>query len=391
MSPRTRPRYHWLIVVSCLLTVVVSSVAAAHQEPAASAVPTSAKATGTASPSQAATVGHSLNFGVAYGDTLYGKPQSTIDTSLDDSVSLGAKWIRVDLPWGSVEPQSGSGYDWTEFNRIASAAQSRGLKIDAILDDVPQWARESQCRTNFACAPAEDSRFAEFAAAAARHYKSYGMNTWEIWNEPNIQAWAPEPDPAAYEQLLAATSVALHKAESDAYVVLGGLAAVPTNASIHRLSAFDFLTQVAALGGTKYVDAVGYHPYSLPTMPADSANFQAVSSSPQNLESVLQRYGTPNVAIWLNETGAQIDGAATDAAGTQAITKQQENAQAAYAANLVHTVAANDYVAADFWYSDQDDPGNHLFFGLRRADGSYRPAFAALKSAISGCGCNSGH
>lgn len=390
MASLARPRSHWLIVVGCLLAVVVSTTAAVHQEPTASAA-AHPKTTGTASPSQAATVNHSLNFGLAYGDTLYGKSQSTIDISLDDAVSLGTKWIRVDLPWGSIEPQAGSGYDWTEFNRIASAAQSRGLKIDAILDDVPQWARESACRTDFSCAPAEDSQFAAFAAAAARHYASYGMNTWEIWNEPNIDAWAPDPDPVAYEKLLAATSTALHKAESSAFVVLGGLAAVPTNASLHRISAFDFLTQVAELGGTKYVNAVGYHPYSLPTMPSASVNFQAISSSTENLESVLQRYGTPNVTIWLNETGAQVDNAYYDATGAQTLTRQQESAQAAYATNLVHTVAANDYVGADFWYSDQDDPGNHLFFGLRRTNGTYRPAFASLKSAIAACGCNSGH
>ena len=392
MASLARPRSHWIVVVCCVLAVTAATTAAVMREPSAASAAGSGKSSSTsAKPSQAATVGHSLSFGLAYGDTLYGESQSTINTSLNDAVSIGAKWIRVDFPWTSMQPTSGGAYQWADFDRIASAAQSRGLKIDAVIDEVPQWARESACTTSFYCAPASDSQFASFAAAAATHYNGYGMSTWEIWNEPNLQAWAPKPDPVAYTKLLEATSKALRAVQPKAFIILGGLAALPSRADIGRLSAYAFLTQVAALGGTKYVDAVGYHPYSLPQMPSDAATFQAISSAPENLEAVLQRYGTPNVSIWLNETGAQIDDGATDPTGAKAATKQQESTQAAYATNLVHTVAANDYVGADFWYSDQDAPQNNLYFGLRRANGSYRPAFAALKSAIAGCSCNSGH
>ena len=391
--PVPTPRWsHWIVVGCCLVAVGASTAFAVGGEPAAKPVSAAAKASAKAgSTAKAANTQHTLSFGLAYGDTLLGTSASTIDTALDDATTLGAHWIRVDLPWESVQPQSGDGYDWSQFDQIAYAAKDRGLKIDAILDDVPSWARESACSANYACPPSSFAQFAEFAAAAARHYAPLGINTWEVWNEPNIAAWAPKPDPAAYERLLADTAVALRGAESDAFIILGGLAAVPNNPKIERMDPFDFLTQVAELGGTKYVDAVGFHPYSLPVPPSQAANFQTISTSPQNLVSVLQRYGTPNVSIWLTETGAPIYHAGADPTAAQAVTKQQEQAQAAYATNLVQTVAANSYVGADFWYSDQDDMPNRLYFGLRRADGSYRPAFETLKDAIAGCGCNNGH
>ena len=61
-----------------------------------------------------------------------------------------------------------------------------------------------------------------------------------------------------------------------------------------------------------------------------------------------------------------------------------------FIADLVATVEANPHIGGDFWYADQDDPKNGLYYGLRRANGSYRPAFYALKDAIAECGCQGG-
>lgn len=396
MAALSRTRSHWVIVCCCLLAVAASTAAAVSREPAPPAPAASGsgskpattagtKAKATAPPSGSV---HTLSFGMAYGNTLIDLPAKTLDARLQDAVALGGKWIRVDLPWSAVQPQSGGSYRWSEFDPIAEAAQRHGLKIDATLGDVPAWARSAKCRHAFSCPPADDDRFAAFAAAAARHYGPMGVSTWEIWNEPNIEAWAPGPDPAAYEKLLAATATALRAAQPGAFIMLGGLAA-PPEITATRMSAYTFLTDIAKLGGTKYVDAVGYHPYSA-DMPSTSANFAMISDAPQNLESVLQRYGTPKVQIWLNETGQEVPNERTNQAGTDSLSKQQEQAQAQYAANLVQTVAANSYVAADFWYSDVDDTALNLEYGLHRADGSYRPVFSTLKEAIGDCDCDNG-
>ncbi|MGH6657870.1 MAG: cellulase family glycosylhydrolase [Actinocrinis sp.] len=322
-----------------------------------------------------------LSFGIAYGSALLTESDKTLARSLDDAVAVGAKWVRTDLPWDLVQPSGPYQYDWQSVDRIVDAANARGLKVLPILDDPPHWARQSVCKTQVDCPPADNSTYAHFASVASARYAPQGVHAWEIWNEPNIGVWLPKPDPAAYEKLLAATSTALRKADRAAYIVLGGLAAVPTQPSAKYISAFDFLTAVARLGGTRYVNAVGYHPYSLPTLPSVAANFQAISSSRDNLVAVLQKYGTPEVSVWLTETGAQVN---EKKVGVAADPLQL---QATYATDLVQTVATNRYVGADFWYSDRDFPG--LLYGLRAGDGTQRPAFNALKAAIASCGCDS--
>jgi hypothetical protein len=368
-----------------LVVATAATAGAVHAEPAAKAAvgPGRSTAAAKSSPSPSSAGPHLVSFGIAYGGALLNESDAALGRSLDDAVAVGAKWIRTDLPWDLVQPSGPNGYTWGAVDRVVTAANKRGLKILPILDAPPFWARESACKTQVNCPPASDSAYAHFAAVAAARYAPRGVHAWEIWNEPNIPVWLPKPDPAAYEKLLAATSAALRKADRHAFIVLGGLAAVPTQPSSNFVSAFDFLTAVAELGGTKYVDAVGYHPYSLPTLPSGAANFQAISGARDNLVAVLQKFGTPGVSVWLTETGAQVNeklgGTITDPLALQA----------AYATDLVQTVAQNGHVGADFWFSDEDFPKSNLLYGLRDAGGKLRPAFDALKTAIASCGCDS--
>jgi hypothetical protein len=306
--------------------------------------PTQASTTGSAGSGATATstaTGHQVNFGIAYGDTLLGAPTAQLDAALDDAVKLGVKWVRVDLPWTTVEPYDTGNYNWLNFDAVVSAVRARNLKLDPILDEPPQWARETSCQTDYNCPPADDSQFADFAAAAARRYAPQGVETWEIWNEPNMNAWYPTPDPAAYTKLLIATSKAIRAVDPNAFLILGGLGAVATDPSMHWISAYDFITAVGKLGGTRYVNAVGYHPYSLPVMPSAATNFANISSTPYNLVSALALAGTPNVSIWITESGADVAVEGGDPEAKKPASQQAEQVQAAYGTDLIQTVAAN--------------------------------------------------
>ena len=59
---------------------------------------------------------------------------------LDEIVTTGARWLRVDFPWPSLQPRA-SAWNWSPFDRIVSAARARGLKVLGLLSYAPQWAR----------------------------------------------------------------------------------------------------------------------------------------------------------------------------------------------------------------------------------------------------------
>jgi polysaccharide biosynthesis protein PslG len=373
---RPRALRHWLVVASAFLIAGTTTAIAVAREPGAPSAQAaaSAKATGAA--------GRVLDFGVDYSDTLPWETDSELAASLNDAVDLGAKWIRVDLAWEDYQSTSAAfAPDFSRFDRVVDAANARGLHILATIDFPPVWARESACTDTSACPPSDPSEYAQFAATAVAHYAPMGLHDWEIWNEPNNQAWAPQPDPAAYATLLSKTARAIHSADSSSMVILGGLAASRSHPGLPYVAAPDFIREVAADGGLNGVDAVGYHPYPNQDV-ATSATIESIDSTPDNLVAALSEAGVPTMPIWITETGFSVPEVEKANPNPKTLAKQ-ENAQSQVAAELVHVLSNTPNVAAMFWFSDQNEPSANLFYGLRTAAGVRMPAFNSLRGAIA--------
>ncbi|MDH6578065.1 cellulase family glycosylhydrolase [Kitasatospora sp. MAP5-34] len=384
-------------VVSLLATILAGSFpsSSSPSQPSRSPSPShpAPSASGTAG---AAGSADQLRIGIAYGDSLTWKSDQDLAVGLDDAVNSGAKWVRVDLSWNNIQPDNATHYEWQRFDRIVKAADTRKLQVLATIAYTPGWARKPGCGNDPSCPPARPAAFAAFAKATAQRYAPMGVHTWEIWNEPNLPFWAPKPDPAGYTELLTATSQALRAADPKAFILMGGLAAVGTDPSSGYVSQSEFLAAVCQLGANKVVDAISYHPYTYPYLPSAKTDFgtamEQISSTKDNLVGVLAANGTPNLPIWLTETGAPTDGpgSATDGTSITADTTHVSEAyQAKIAADTVPAAAANPHVGAVFWFADQDAGTDKdrqhrsLFYGLRHYDGTPKPALQAWKDAIS--------
>ena len=331
-------------------------------------------------------------FGISFGDTLVWMSPTQLASALDDVVTLGATSVRLDLSWADVQPDGFATYDWANFDRVVSAAKARGLSLLPSLAYTPPWARPGGCESQM-CAPADDAQFAAFARAAVLRYAPQGIHTWEIWNEENTPGfWKPEPDAAAYTRLLVQSVAAMRSVDSSAFVISGGLAAtLSRNGAVDTRS---FLAQMCALGANHVINAVGYHPYTYPYLP----NFVApwltawnkMSLGPQSFASTLAEFGTPHLPVWITEYGAPTSGTGAASDGTPGSVSDStdhvtEALQAAIATESVQATLASPTVDALFWYTDEDDPGETSaegFYGLRRSDGSPKPAFAALEQAL---------
>jgi hypothetical protein len=353
--------------------------------------------TASNSPAAPPVAAHSLKVGLSYGDTLVWMSDARLSAALDDAVALGAGWIRADLSWQNIQDDGPATYRWWLFDRVVAAANERHLTILPVLAYTPAWARPANCHSP-SCAPADPLAFARFARDATARYAPQGVHTWEIWNEPNIGGfWMPAPAPAAYTALLRATAQAVRTIDPAAKLVLGGLAAVSTTGG--NLSQSDFLARVSALGGNRVVDAVGYHPYTYPYLPSARTTFRTpwekMEHGSDSMRRVLTRYGTPDMPVWVTEVGAPTGGPGSTSDGSLAsikltTTHVTETRQARIALDSVRTASTDPHVDALVWYADRDlstdRSSSENFYGLRRADGSAKPAFAALRGAISALG-----
>jgi hypothetical protein len=315
----------------------------------------------------------SLRLGIAYpGDSLERLSDGDLAATLDDAVAVGTKWIRIGLLWSDIQPDSATDFRWGGFDRVTNAAGLRGLAVLPVVIYTPQWARAAGCSSHN-CAPDRAEQFASFVGEAASRYPR--ITTWEIWNEPNTQgAWQPSADAVAYAKLLTQSVSSIRKSNPSAQIFIGGLSITG------GITPQDFLTTLVQAGATNGIDGVALHPYTYPNLASERGPWvsprEPANSGLQSLRSIFTDAGLPPLPIWITEYGAPTG-------GSDHVT---ETRQAEIATDAVKTAAADDGVAALFWYTyrdwdDPSDPGS--YYGLRRADGSKKPAYDTFRQAIA--------
>ena len=298
------------------------------------------------------------------------------DQRLTDMKAAGAGWVRLDMQWYVVQPSNAATYDWSVYDRTIDAINRHGLRALVILDYAPAWAASSGCRpsSRHRCAPADPQVFATYAAAAAARYTPRGVNSWEIWNEPNAPSfWYPRVDAAGYAAVLKATYPAIKRINKNATVITAGLRASNSSGDV---SPYDYMTALYAAGARPYFDAIGAHPYSYPLLPSISA---ARSGWTQMLKihDIAASQGDAAKKIWITEVGAATG-------GPHPISEALQARIVTEAAQL-----RNSYPWAGplFWYDYQDlgrsQSTDENFYGLVRWDGSHKPAYDSFVQATA--------
>ena len=167
----------------------------------------------------------------------------------------------------------------------------------------PTWARPEG--TSDKHPPDDPAAFAAFAAQAALRYRSQGVHTWEIWNEPNLDVfWAPAPDPQAYAHLLAGAADAIREIDHAAVVLTAGLSPAADDADGSAIAPVSFLDALYEAGAADHFDAVAMHPYSYPLSPVDAVPLNHFVTVTPQLRDVMVAHGDDDKLIWATEYGA---------------------------------------------------------------------------------------
>ncbi len=357
--------------------------------------PASQKPTPVIVPTSTTPAATTLNytFGVSVGNNFAYLSDAKLKAYLDDLASLGVGWLRFDLSWNDVQHNNGTTYDWSPIDRIVTQANARHIKLLPILLYTPQWARLSSCSYDEYCAPADPGQFAKFAGEAAKRYAPQGVHQWEIWNEPNMGAWwGSAGNVKGYAALLKATAVALRGQDPQAFIITGGTGPAATDGT--DIAPLDFLIGLYQNGARSSFDAVGHHPYTYPvtaTFKEDWNAWMQMALTSQSIRSIMIANGDSGKQVWLTEYGAPTDGPKSGATvsnyGTvQSTDHVSEDLQSYILTEAIKAHAGQSWAGPLFWYSYIDlgtsRTTNENFFGLRRFDGSAKPAYGVLGGAL---------
>ena len=329
-------------------------------------------------------------FGISVGDTLPSLSDAELNKTLDDMVGLGMGWIRLDISWSDVQHYNSTDYDWQLIDRIVAQANTRNIKILAMIGYTPSWARLNGCGNGINCSPNDFTQFAKFAGEAVKRYSPQGIHTWEIWNEANMGSsnWKLG-NIIGYTQLIKTTVPVMRTADANIVIISTGMGPAATDNG--AISPLDFLDGLYQNGAKSYFDAVGDHPYSHPVPPSYYAEWNAwsqMSATSRSLRSIMNTNGDGGKQIWITEYGTPTGGPTVAAEASNyhlnlSPTHVTEELQSIILGDAFHLVKNYSWAGPMFWYSYIDqgtvNDTNENFFGILRADGSKKPAYNELK------------
>lgn len=307
----------------------------------------------------------------------------------------GAKWVRIEIDWWYVQDGGRTSFNWAGPDGAVAAAKAKSLNVLLLIQKTPPWARTT---ADGSTPPTNPNDYATFAAKVVSRYAPQGVRSYEVWNEPNLwMFWADpvtgKPNVQGYVDLLKAAYPKMKAATySSISIVAAGLSPYGTTGQSpegHAISPLTYLDQMYDAGAKNYFDAVGWHPYTAPAMPNDTADWNAWSQMSvdftdaqgaiyqKSARTIMTENGDAGKLIVMTEAGAAT-------AGDPSLTEQD---QATAYRQAVDNRLSYSWAGPIFFYETTDraplttvDPDKENYFGIYRADGTAKPAVGVLTS-----------
>ncbi len=287
---------------------------------------------------------------------------------LDQAKAVGAKIVRLELPWQYLEPERAGERDpaaLAVLDATMQAARQRGLKVVLLTDQTPCWTSTAPPSIRDTCAqgfdrypPADYAAYGELSAFLASRFQGV-LAALEVWNEPdqsNELYWAGPDKVARYAALLKATYPAVKRAAPSVPVLAGAI--VGKNGA--------FLEALYKNGIKGFYDGISVHFYGLPLLGL-------------RVTRVMQRRYGDRAPLWLLETGWNAcRPAVKDSDGQPCVT---QGAQARNLRDLVAQTRRTSYLKVVAVYRLRDyDRSNR--FGLLSLSGARKPSFRVFQTAF---------
>jgi FG-GAP-like repeat len=327
---------------------------------------------GTAMPERAA----ALDIGIMVGDDQTMSEEQGVE-SLQRS---GASVLRAQVRYGMT---------WGELDGIFYKAAERGL---VVLPYFYGFKNAFQFPTEAEWKPAGNTwetwiyevvqRYGyegTFWTEPGHPAQYHPVEAWEIWNEPNLALNNPggtTVQPQNYARFMRRTAGAIRaaqalKSSTPTTVLFGGLY---SKASGSGMGVTEFLkkakeaeTPELKIGAA--FDGLSLHPYSFTEGPTGVEKW--VNEARLGLATY---FG--GKSLWVTELGWNV-------AGESAVNEATQASYLTQSFNWIKSVASTKNIQLLTWYTIRDNPAStHWAFhtGLRRSDGSFRPAWAAFQA-----------
>jgi polysaccharide biosynthesis protein PslG len=330
-------------------------------------------------------------------DLTWGISSADQDRTVSLMKDAGVKWVRLNISWKSVEPNSKGSYSsgyLSNIDSIVDKVRAAGIQVVMpMADSVPYWASADPSKYtdssgtkhwNVYWRPTSFNDYGDAFRYVVNRYSAHGVHVYEVWNEPNLKNfWPSGPNATEYVQMLKAAYPAAKGADPSSTILAGALSD----------NDYGFLQGIYAAGGGPYFDAVSDHTY--PNAGPDSCWNDSAGKrnrfafcAIEEIRNTMVANGDSAKQIWLTEFGwSTCDNSFSGCWGKGV----SESDQATYTTEAFRDLESYPYVKAALEYNFRntyfrnDDPGDFSAdLGLLRTDFTPKPAYAAFQAYATG-------
>lgn len=231
--------------------------------------------------------------------------ESSLGSMLEAMETGGMRWLRQRVAWSEVEARPGE-YEWAAYDSVLAAARSHNLKVIAVLDGSPEWARAAEDAGEALAPPARFEAFGAFAGAFAARYGAW-VDHYQIWDEPNIAPhWGNrEVSPEGYAKLLREAAIQIRTIDPGAVIVAAALAP-NVEPGGDNMSDLKYLDELYHAGAAEWFDVVAVQPYDFGESLDAEARAEVLSWRRASLvREVMLSHGDGGTAVWAVSFGVQ--------------------------------------------------------------------------------------
>lgn len=318
--------------------------------------------------------------------------------TLEWARGLGVGWIKQQVEWHTIEHGPGD-MDWAALDQAVGTAKAFGFKVLLGVTRAPEWTRTVELEGG---PPADYAEFGRFMGQLAARYRGQ-VAAYELWNEPNLaREWRGDTlDPARFVALVAEGARAVRAADPDAIIISGAPAVTGINDGVMAIDDRVFLRGMYEAGIAQWVDGIGVHPYGFANPPDEGVRDAVHVATSHNdhpsfffrdtledYHAIMLEYGDTMHLLWVTEFGwPSVEGmGAMEVTGWEYAREVSESQQAQYIVRAFQMGEERPWVAMMFLWNlnmatvwGPGDPTSA--YSLLRPDGSYRPAYIALRLA----------
>lgn len=321
-----------------------------------------------------------------------------LEQTLQWAQGLGVEWVKQQVDWNLIDHGSGN-MDWVLLDRAVHRADGYGFRILLSVVSAPGHLRSDP--TGFG-PPDDYGEFRRFMQQMAERYRGR-VDAYELWNEPNLaREWSGDVlDPARFVALVAEGAQGVRAGDPTALVISGAPGVTGINDGVTAIDDRVFFRGMVAAGVGQWVDGIGVHPYGFANPPEESARDPHHAAPSHNnhpsfffrdtledYRAILLEYGVEDKPLWVTEFGwPSVDGLGNmDTTGWEYARYVSEEQQADYLVRALQIGWNTPWVGPMFVWNLNisiiyGTTRPESAYSLLRPDGSYRPAYIALRLA----------